>query len=94
MWQAAIVVVVAAAPVAAMSVTAPMTHCHAGAHQHTGTSDCCQTAATCHCQCDLGSAALPVPALRQAVAATHSPVFDLRSPPDLRGTAEVFRPPI
>jgi hypothetical protein len=93
---------------ASTQTSTPASHCHAtaatgqlagdasesGPTGHATTSpDCCISVNACHCLCAQGTAA-------DAQLTVLSPVTDrpvepsLRSPPLLRRTSEVFRPPI
>lgn len=65
------------------------------AHSHdSGAVDCCQSMSSCSCVCVQGAVTAP-PMLSTTQIVTDGPApTDLRSPPLLRQTGQVFRPPI
>jgi len=107
LWQFAAAILLAAPASAATRsgspTSAPTAHCHAmvATSQAATTTDggssspdCCTGVSACHCACTQGSnadkqAAVLIP------ASSERPVEPaLGTPPFLRQTAEVFRPPI
>jgi hypothetical protein len=61
---------------------------------HSSAPDCCQDTHACNSVCAQDAAAIPQMLATTPVLTDHSAEPDLRSPPLVRRTAEVFRPPI
>lgn len=61
---------------------------------HSGSDDCCRAMGSCGCVCVQGAAAVPPPLSTTEVLTDRTAPTDPRSPPLLRRTGEVFRPPI
>lgn len=95
---------------AGMATSTSTSHCHShgndGAPQsaptsgnpahshHSGSDDCCLAMGSCSCVCVQGAAAMPPMLSTTEVLTDRTASTDLRSPPLLRRTAQVFRPPI